>query len=70
MAESHMNLPDASAASVIIKKLSDILKITLDTKELDKKGRDVDKKVSDILSSLSRFKKDDNNEDKSKVLYG
>jgi uncharacterized protein len=69
MAESHMNLPDASAASVIIKKLSDILKIKLDTKELDKKGRDVDKKVSDILSSLSRFKKGDD-DDKSKVLYG
>jgi len=68
MAESHMNLPDASAASVILKKLSDILKIDINTKELDKKGLDVDKKVKDIMSSLSRFKKEEN--DNSKILYG
>jgi uncharacterized protein len=68
MAESHMNLPDASAASNILKKLSEILKIEISTKELDKKGLDIDKKVKDIMSSLSRFKKEKN--DNSKSLYG
>ncbi|MDD2679050.1 MAG: PAC2 family protein [Candidatus Nanoarchaeia archaeon] len=68
MAESHMNLPDASAASAIIKKLSEILNVKINTKELDKKGMDIDKKVKDIMSSLSRFKKDEN--DNSKSLYG
>jgi len=71
MAESHMNLPDASAASAILKKLSEILKFGINTKELDKKGLDVDKKVKDIMASLSRFKKSDKeSEDDSKVLYG
>jgi len=68
MAESHMNLPDASAASAIIRKLSEILKVRINTKELDKKGLDIDKKVKDIMSSLSRFKKEEN--DDSKILYG
>jgi predicted ATP-grasp superfamily ATP-dependent carboligase len=70
MAESHLNLPDASAASAILKKLSDILKLKIDTKELDKKGLDVDRKVKDIMSNMQRFGKKDDSNNNSKILYG
>jgi len=66
MAESHVSIPDAIAASSIIKKLSDIIGFKIDTKDLEKKGDMIEKKIKDIISNMKNYKTSED----SKILYG
>ncbi|VVB75753.1 PAC2 family protein [Candidatus Tiddalikarchaeum anstoanum] len=66
MAESHVEVPDALAASSILKKLGEMLHIKIDTEELEKKGTLIEKKIKKLLETMKNYKTSED----SKVLYG
>jgi predicted ATP-grasp superfamily ATP-dependent carboligase len=70
MAESHVNIPDALAASNVLKKLSKIIGFKINTKDLDKKGAEIEKKIKTIMSTMKKYKSRKNSDEKNKVLYG
>jgi uncharacterized protein len=71
MAESHTNIPDAIAASAVLKKLGEILNFKVDISELEKKGEDIEKKIKKLITTMRTFKrKDKKPSEDSKVLYG
>lgn len=71
MAESHTSIPDAMAATTVLKKLAEVLEFKIDTKELEKKGEEIEKKIKKIMDTMKSFsKKKNGEEDGSKVLYG
>ena len=66
MAECHTNIPDAIAAGNVLKKLGEMLSFTIDTKELEKKGDQIEKKIKDIIKTMKSYKTSED----SKILYG
>ncbi len=66
MAESHVNIPDALAASNLLNTLSKIFGFKIDTSDLKKKGDKVERKIREIVKTMDKFRK--NNPAKS--IYG
>ena len=71
MAESHTNIPDAIAATTVLKKVGDLIGVKIDTAELEKKGKDIENKIKKIITTMKSYSKNkDTLSDDSKALYG
>jgi len=66
MAESHVNIPDAMAASNIVKKIAKIIGVKVDVEHLRSKGKQTEEKIKSVLEHMKKFKTSED----SKILYG
>lgn len=66
MAESHVDIPDALAASRVLNKLGSVLGFKINISKLEKRGDVIEKKIKDIMKTMKTYKSNNN----AKTLYG